>query len=218
MLTNRQRDLLGYIEAHIFRTGLAPTFSEMREAMSLKSKSGIHRLLEGLEHRGFIRRLPNRARALEIVRLPDDITIVPGRRHFIAGTSVDALFDRIAALPLADSARAERAQILAFLQQWPASTIHTAEYSAAQERLNRRASEQLARPGVEHRQGYCPRRRSAGPVRGVRRTGTRLHEGRCQPRAYGGYRGIQGCGDAAVQGRHRLRSRCRSHRSGRLQQ
>lgn len=146
MLTNRQRDLLGYIEAHIFRTGLAPTFSEMREAMSLKSKSGIHRLLEGLEHRGFIRRLPNRARALEIVRLPDDIgAIAPGRRHFIVGASDDALLDRIAALPLADSAKAERTNILALLAAWPASTTHTPEYFAAQERLNQRASEQLAR-------------------------------------------------------------------------
>ena len=139
MLTNRQRDLLGYIEAHIFRTGLAPTFSEMREAMSLKSKSSIHRLLEGLEHRGFIRRLPNRARALEIVRLPDDFV---GRATNIGQRNIAI---GIAALPLADSARAERAQILAFLQQWPASTTHTAEYFAAQERLNQRAREQLAR-------------------------------------------------------------------------
>lgn len=71
MLTRKQYELLLYIHEHMGQGGVCPSFDEMKEALGLKSKSGIHRLITGLEERGFIRRLPHRARALEILRLPD---------------------------------------------------------------------------------------------------------------------------------------------------
>ena len=72
MLTKRQYQLLMLIEKKLRENGVSPSFEEMKEAIGLKSKSGIHRLISGLEERGFIRRLPNRARALEVLRLPEN--------------------------------------------------------------------------------------------------------------------------------------------------
>jgi repressor LexA len=72
MLTRKQYELLVYVKSHMDKHGVSPSFDEMKEALALKSKSGIHRLITGLEERGFIRRLPHRARALEVVRLPDN--------------------------------------------------------------------------------------------------------------------------------------------------
>ncbi len=71
MLTRKQHDLLMLINQRLKTDGIPPSFEEMKEALSLKSKSGIHRLITALEERGFIRRLPNRARALEIIKLPE---------------------------------------------------------------------------------------------------------------------------------------------------
>ncbi len=71
MLTRKQSELLTYIQARLAESGISPSFEEMKEALELKSKSGVHRLISALEERGFIRRLPNRARALEILRMPD---------------------------------------------------------------------------------------------------------------------------------------------------
>ncbi len=71
MLTAKQQQLLMYIKQHLDKGGISPSFEEMKEALDLKSKSGIHRLISALEERGFIRRLANRARALEILKLPD---------------------------------------------------------------------------------------------------------------------------------------------------
>jgi repressor LexA len=71
MLTRKQSELLTYIQARLAESGISPSFEEMKEALQLKSKSGVHRLISALEERGFIRRLPNRARALEILRMPD---------------------------------------------------------------------------------------------------------------------------------------------------
>ena len=71
MLTKKQIQLLDFIQRRMARDGVPPSFDEMKEALDLRSKSGIHRLVTALEERGFIRRLPHRARALEIVRLPD---------------------------------------------------------------------------------------------------------------------------------------------------
>jgi len=73
MLTRKQNELLLYIHQRLEATGVSPSFEEMKEALNLKSKSGIHRLITGLEERGFIRRLPHRARALEILKLPDAV-------------------------------------------------------------------------------------------------------------------------------------------------
>jgi repressor LexA len=71
MLTRKQHELLTYIHQHLSENGVSPSFEEMKEALDLKSKSGVHRLISALEERGFIRRLPNRARALEVMRMPD---------------------------------------------------------------------------------------------------------------------------------------------------
>ena len=73
MLTKKQRDLLEFIHNRVQRDGVPPSFDEMKEALDLRSKSGIHRLITALEERGFIRRLAHRARALEIVKLPDTL-------------------------------------------------------------------------------------------------------------------------------------------------
>jgi len=71
MLTRKQYELLLFIHERLKEAGVPPSFDEMKDALDLRSKSGIHRLIKALEERGFIRRLPNRARALEVVRLPD---------------------------------------------------------------------------------------------------------------------------------------------------
>jgi len=71
MLTKKQKELLLFIKERLDRDGVPPSYDEMREALDLASKSGIHRLITALEERGFIRRLPHRARALEILRMPD---------------------------------------------------------------------------------------------------------------------------------------------------
>jgi repressor LexA len=71
MLTQKQKELLLFIHARLQETGVPPSFDEMKDALDLKSKSGIHRLITALEERGFIRRLPHRARALEVIKLPE---------------------------------------------------------------------------------------------------------------------------------------------------
>lgn len=71
MLTAKQRELLMFIDQRLQSNGVSPSFDEMREALELKSKSGVHRLISALEERGFIRRLPNRARALEVLKRPE---------------------------------------------------------------------------------------------------------------------------------------------------
>ena len=73
MLTAKQHELLLFIQRKLEESGISPSFEEMKEALDLKSKSGVHRLISALEERGFIRRLPNRARALEVLRQPEDV-------------------------------------------------------------------------------------------------------------------------------------------------
>jgi len=73
MLTRKQHELLLFIHERLGQGGVSPSFDEMKDALGLKSKSGIHRLITGLEERGFIRRLPHRARALEVLRLPEGV-------------------------------------------------------------------------------------------------------------------------------------------------
>ncbi|MFP5396302.1 MAG: transcriptional repressor LexA [Alphaproteobacteria bacterium] len=73
MLTRKQHELIRFIQARLEESGVSPSFEEMKEALDLKSKSGVHRLISALEERGFIRRLPNRARALEVLRQPEDV-------------------------------------------------------------------------------------------------------------------------------------------------
>lgn len=110
MLTAKQRELLLFIDGRLKEDGVSPSFDEMREALDLKSKSGVHRLISALEERGFIRRLPNRARALEVVKLPEtkapasatpirpvspapanDAMEIPLHGRIAAGTPIEAL-------------------------------------------------------------------------------------------------------------------------------
>ena len=84
MLTKKQHELLMFINQRLAATGVAPSFDEMKDALNLRSKSGIHRLISGLEERGFIRRLPHRARALEVTRLPEESAAPP---HAVLGNA-----------------------------------------------------------------------------------------------------------------------------------
>ena len=77
MLTPKQQELLSFIHNRLEEGGVSPSFEEMKDALDLRSKSGIHRLINALEERGFIRRLPNRARALEVLKLPDAMHRAP---------------------------------------------------------------------------------------------------------------------------------------------
>ena len=107
MLTVKQHELLSFIHDRLGATGVSPSFDEMREALDLKSKSGVHRLISALEERKFIRRLPNRARALEVVKMPEvttasaapraalaaanDTIEIPMHGRIAAGTPIEAL-------------------------------------------------------------------------------------------------------------------------------
>jgi repressor LexA len=109
MLTAKQHELLNFINDRLSATGVSPSFDEMREALDLKSKSGVHRLITALVERKFIRRLPNRARALEVVRMPEiaatspaaprpvipaaanDTIEIPLHGRIAAGTPIEAL-------------------------------------------------------------------------------------------------------------------------------
>lgn len=90
MLTRKQHELIRFIQNRLEETGVSPSFEEMKEALDLKSKSGVHRLISALEERGFIRRLPNRARALEVLRQPDDVTRTPPRTAANSNTPLAA--------------------------------------------------------------------------------------------------------------------------------
>ena len=81
MLTEKQKELLVFINARLQETGVPPSFDEMKDALELQSKSGVHRLIIALEERGFIRRLPHRARAIEIIKLPEAMTEPSGQRR-----------------------------------------------------------------------------------------------------------------------------------------
>jgi repressor LexA len=93
MLTRKQHELIRFIQLRLEETGVSPSFEEMKEALDLKSKSGVHRLISALEERGFIRRLPNRARALEVLRQPEDVTSKPAVRE--AAINSNGALDRL---------------------------------------------------------------------------------------------------------------------------
>ncbi len=87
MLTRKQYELLTLINRRLMEDGVPPSFEEMKEALGLKSKSGIHRLISGLEERGFIRRLPHRARALEVIKLPNEAAVADEKRKEAASAA-----------------------------------------------------------------------------------------------------------------------------------
>jgi repressor LexA len=86
MLTRKQHELICFISDRLEETGVSPSFEEMKEALDLKSKSGVHRLISALEERGFIRRLPNRARALEVLKQPERATAKPAKKQAAPAT------------------------------------------------------------------------------------------------------------------------------------
>jgi len=104
MLTRKQYELLNFIHERLESTGVSPSFDEMKDALSLKSKSGIHRLISGLEERGFIRRLPHRARALEVLKLPENMAPAAGsnvvRPDFGGNAGSDFRDGDVVALPI----------------------------------------------------------------------------------------------------------------------
>jgi repressor LexA len=99
MLTRKQHELLSYIHDHLAENGVSPSFEEMKDALDLKSKSGVHRLISALEERGFIRRLPNRARALEVMRMPEVKAGIATRPN-VPVTPPQAANDSVIELPL----------------------------------------------------------------------------------------------------------------------
>jgi repressor LexA len=100
MLTRKQHELLLFIHERLKEAGIPPSFDEMKEALDLASKSGIHRLITALEERGFIRRLPNRARALEVLRLPDSIAPGLGAPKKFSPSVIEGSLGRPAPTPL----------------------------------------------------------------------------------------------------------------------
>ena len=127
MLTKKQKNLLLFINKKLRSSGISPSYEEMKESLSLKSKSGIHRLISALEERGFIRRLPHKARALEVIKLPETASAndiyntfspsvikggldqkkpnnkdieIPVLGNIAAGTPVEAIQNEIARIPL----------------------------------------------------------------------------------------------------------------------
>ena len=130
MLTKKQKNLLLYINKKLRSSGISPSYEEMKESLNLKSKSGIHRLISALEERGFIRRLPHKARALEVLKLPETASAndiyntfspslikggldqkksndkdieIPVLGKIAAGTPVEAIQNEIARIPLPDN-------------------------------------------------------------------------------------------------------------------
>lgn len=100
MLTRKQHELLMFIHERMKEAGIPPSFDEMKDALDLRSKSGIHRLITALEERGFIRRLPNRARALEVIKLPDSMNpSLGGRRARFEPNVIEGNLGRVATLP-----------------------------------------------------------------------------------------------------------------------
>ena len=88
MLTHKQRELLMFIHERLREAGVPPSFDEMKTALDLRSKSGIHRLITALEERGFLKRMPHRARALEVLKLPENVVSSPSRSREMPKMSV----------------------------------------------------------------------------------------------------------------------------------
>src|SRR5579871_722467 len=105
MLTRKQYELLMFVHERLKEAGVPPSFDEMKDALDLRSKSGIHRLIKALEERGFIKRLPNRARAIEVIRLPESVqpTVQPLRSRGFAPSVIEGNLGRARA-PVGDGA------------------------------------------------------------------------------------------------------------------
>jgi repressor LexA len=105
MLTRKQFELLRFINERLKEAGVPPSFDEMKDALDLRSKSGIHRLITALEERGFIRRLPNRARAIEVIKLPESATPTSGARRGFTPSVIEGNLGRVRTSSEEDSGR-----------------------------------------------------------------------------------------------------------------
>ena len=103
MLTKKQSELLRFIHERLAADGVPPSFDEMKDALDLRSKSGIHRLILALEERGFIKRLPNRARALEVLRLPESATVATARPQKFAPSVIEGNLGRVRSTPAGEA-------------------------------------------------------------------------------------------------------------------
>lgn len=111
MLTRKQHELLMFIHERMKESGIPPSFDEMKDALDLASKSGIHRLITALEERGFIRRLPNRARALEVIKLPDSMNpSLGGRKARFEPAVIEGNLGKVASPPSRASAQDDYAR------------------------------------------------------------------------------------------------------------
>ncbi len=101
MLTRKQLELLMFVHQRLKESGVPPSFDEMKDALDLRSKSGIHRLIKALEERGFIKRLPNRARALEVIRLPENMqsSLAPARSRGFSPSVIEGNLGRMRDTP-----------------------------------------------------------------------------------------------------------------------
>src|ERR1700740_262207 len=108
MLTRKQAELLRFIHERLKEAGVPPSFDEMKDALDLRSKSGIHRLITALEERGFIRRLPNRARAIEVIKLPESVAhglVSGGRSRGFTPSVIEGNLGRVRMVPEDGGAR-----------------------------------------------------------------------------------------------------------------
>lgn len=127
MLTRKQLDLLKFIAKRVQKDGVSPSFDEMKEALDLRSKSGIHRLITALEERGFIRRLPHRARAIEILKMPDS-----GDNSGFTPSVIQGGARTDSANPLPDGMGAVELQVMGRIAAGtPIEAIRTASHSVA---------------------------------------------------------------------------------------
>ena len=123
MLTRKQYELLVFVHERLKESGVPPSFDEMKDALDLRSKSGIHRLIKALEERGFIKRLPNRARAIEVIRLPESMqpSLAPNRNRGFAPSVIEGNLGRLRA-PVGESANSNEPVMIPVMGRIAAGT------------------------------------------------------------------------------------------------
>jgi len=123
MLTRKQYELLMFVHERLKEVGVPPSFDEMKDALDLRSKSGIHRLIKALEERGFIKRLPNRARAIEVIRLPESIqpSLAPARSRGFSPNVIEGNLGRLRAA-MGDGANANEPVLVPVMGRIAAGT------------------------------------------------------------------------------------------------
>ncbi len=133
MLTRKQSELLRFIHERLKESGVAPSFDQMKDALDLRSKSGIHRLIIALEERGFIRRLPNRARALEVLKMPESsIPPSPQRSHKFTPSVIEGTLGRNRPITDEDAAAAVAVPVMGRIAAGtPISALQTRSHTIA---------------------------------------------------------------------------------------